>query len=101
MTAIGVFQLAISFGALFYQAGVKKVEDLLVDRVNQEFETERLRKTIAEVAQDQAKYVLRAEIDPQVEQFKRGTEPLLRVTSTKCGTNTQRNTKHWPEKLPD
>lgn len=30
MTAIGVIQLALSFGAL-YQAGVKKVENVLVD----------------------------------------------------------------------
>lgn len=76
MTAIGVIQLALSFGAL-YQAGVKKVEDLLVNRINQEFETDRIRKTITEVAQDQAKYVLRAEIDPQVEQFKRDTEKKI------------------------
>jgi hypothetical protein len=88
MTAIGVIQLALSFGTL-YRAGVKKVEDLLVDRVNQEFETERVKKTITEVAQDQAKYVLRAEIDPQVEQFKRDSEK--KIASFEGYLNEMRN----------
>lgn len=65
--------LSLLFGIGLYQAyqnAVKIMENILVERTVYEFEQPRIRKTIQEVAKENAKYILQKEIKPEVIKFR-------------------------------
>src|SRR6267143_528684 len=72
ITVIGIVQFAIQFGAL-WRTGVSKLELLLNNRIADEFKTERIRNTISEVAQTQAKALMKSNIQPEIDKVKADT----------------------------
>lgn len=69
LTAIAVVQIALQFASV-YHAGVKQLERLLTSRIDAEFQTERIRKTVADTAAGESRTLLREQIDPEVKKFK-------------------------------
>jgi hypothetical protein len=54
-----------------YNAGVKQTQKIIATRINNEFKTEAIHKTVTEVASTEAKHLLIGEILPQVTNFEK------------------------------
>jgi ABC-type antimicrobial peptide transport system ATPase subunit len=63
-----------------YSGATKKIEELLVNRISIEFEQPRIRSTVKEVAEGEAKKLMLAEIEPEVTKFKEETQASVEET---------------------
>jgi hypothetical protein len=69
-----VFILSVVFGVSLWQIKKMVEEELrkhLAESIKKEFKTERIKQTVTEVAKERATELLRNEIDPNIEEFKR------------------------------
>jgi hypothetical protein len=53
-----------------YRSATVELSKLMVDKINSEFKTERIRATVSEVASNEARALLISEIQPEVTQFE-------------------------------
>jgi len=76
-SALTVFSL-ISLGVLYVKA-LKRVETMLANRIASEFETDRIRATVQEVAKTQASDLMEKQISPIIESFKKEMQAIAEM----------------------
>ncbi|MDA2934935.1 hypothetical protein MYX82_11425 [Acidobacteria bacterium AH-259-D05] len=76
LTLVSVVLIVLSL-IKAYTTGVKRLEDALVSRVEAEFQTERVTRTVQKVAADKATELMREEIAPVVDRFRNDTREAI------------------------
>ena len=67
----GIISLVIGIGLWqVYQGATKQIQDILVQRISEEFEQPKINKTIQDVASSDAQRIIRDEIQPEVVRFR-------------------------------
>ena len=69
--------LALITGLSIY-SGMKKIEDIVVDRIDKQFEEKNIKKVVEEAAIDKAESLLLKTINPQIENFQKVTNKKVK-----------------------
>ncbi|MGD2093516.1 MAG: hypothetical protein PVH77_00750 [Phycisphaerales bacterium] len=74
----GVVSLVLGIGLVqVYLSAMDSTEDFIKDRIRKEFKDPRIRETVSNVASENAEYLMREEIAPEVEKFKEEMQDAL------------------------
>ncbi len=90
MTVVAVATLLFQFRSLWW-AGVQRLQKTLNDRIAEEFQTKRIRDTVSDVADKEAKVLLRESLQPQIDNAVAETKSAVQSFSKFLDTLRKQN----------